>query len=166
MSRPKRRRKPSGCAHITPSTQIEGSPRGLIESLTEGFAYCKIILDDNGHPADWIHLAVNHAFERLIGRSDLIDKRAREVFPGIEVSDAKLLEICGRVALTGQPEKFDIKVEAIGKSLTISASSPDREHFVLLCDDISNRKQAELALETSKWDKLASAIARILRPAH
>jgi signal transduction histidine kinase len=66
-----------------------------------------------------------------------------EIIPGIRESDPTLFEIYGRVALTGQPERFEIFVQGLSMWFLISLYSPKREHFVAVFDAITERKQAE-----------------------
>lgn len=41
--------------------------RLLIESLSDGFAYHRIMTDSDGFPVDYIFLDVNSAFEKITG---------------------------------------------------------------------------------------------------
>ncbi len=78
--------------------------RSLFENMLNGFAYCKMLFEDN-RPRDFIYLLVNHAFEQLTGLKDVVGKKVSEVIPGLRESDPELFEIYGRVSLTGVPEK-------------------------------------------------------------
>jgi two-component system, NarL family, sensor kinase len=99
---------------------------------------------------DFIYLNVNKAFGDLTGLKDVIGKRVSEVIPGIRESAPELLETCGRVALTGTPERFEIYIESLQMWFSISAYSPLREYFVVIFDVITERKLAEAALRTSE----------------
>ena len=39
----------------------------LFANMIDGFAYCKMINDENGKPVDFIYLQINDAFERITG---------------------------------------------------------------------------------------------------
>jgi PAS domain-containing protein len=60
--------------------------RLLIENLPDGFAYCKMVLDNTGKPLDYIFLEVKSSFEALAGlpRDHIIGKKLTEVRLGIE----------------------------------------------------------------------------------
>jgi signal transduction histidine kinase len=73
-----------------------------------------------------------------------------EVIPGIRQSDPEIFEIYGRVALTGIPERFETYVESLGMWFSISAYSPQKEHFVAVFDVITERKRTEEALQLSE----------------
>ena len=123
--------------------------RLLFRNMLDGFAYCRMIFDERGHPADFVYLEVNDAFGALTGLRDVVGKRATEIFPGIRESHPELLETYGRVARTGHPERFETPFEPLGISLTISVYRPERDHFVAVFDDISERRRAEQERETT-----------------
>ena len=110
--------------------------------MLEGFAYCKMIYEA-GEPSDFIYLDVNRAFEQLTGLTGVRGKLVSEVIPGIRESNPELFEIYGRVASTGNPEKFETYVDGLGTWFAISVYSPKPEHFVAVFDNITERKQAE-----------------------
>ena len=62
--------------------------RRLLEFLPEWFFYSKMVYDEDDNPVDYIFLKVNYAFEILtdLSSEEVIDKRAREVFPDIDNS--------------------------------------------------------------------------------
>jgi len=130
--------------------QSEESYRYLFENMLEGFAYCRMLFDESGHPADFIYLNVNPAFDRIIGVTTVTGKPVTEVFPGIKEAFPELFEIYGRVASTGEPEIFDIDFKPSKKWLQISVYSPAKEYFVAIFEDITERKLAEEALSESE----------------
>ena len=115
----------------------------LFENMLNGFAYCRMIYDENGHPADFVYLDVNQAFENLTGLHEVINKKVSEVIPGIRESSPELFERYGRVASTGSPETFEIRIPEIGKYFFISAYSLEKGYFVAVTDNITERKLAE-----------------------
>ena len=117
----------------------------LFENLLNGFAYCRMLFEE-GRPADFIYLAVNPAFESQTGLKSVTGKKVTEVIPGIRESDPQLFEIYGRVALTGQPERFETFIQALQMWFSISVYSPAPEHFVAVFDVITERKRTEIAL--------------------
>ena len=123
--------------------------RSLFDNMVEGFAYCRMLFED-GQPKDFIYLEVNSTFEKLTGLKDVAGRKASEVIPGICESDPELLDRYGRVALTGQPERFEICVVALKMWLSISVYCPAPEHFVAVFDVITERKQAETKLAASQ----------------
>ncbi len=123
--------------------------RLLFDNMLEGFAYCKMLFHD-GQPQDFVYLDVNAAFGRLTGLKEVVGKKVTELIPGIRESNPEALEIYGRVALTGNPERFETYVEPLGHWFSVSAYSTTREHFVAVFDIITRRKRAEEALRDSE----------------
>ncbi|MFA7381825.1 MAG: PAS domain-containing protein [Desulfurivibrionaceae bacterium] len=120
----------------------------LFENMLSGLAYQKILFDDQGSPTDYLFLATNRAFEDHTGLQAVTGKKVTEVIPEIKKSHPELLEIYGRVATTGKPEKFELYFEPFRKWYVVSAYSPKKDHFVTIFDDITERKRAEENLQT------------------
>ncbi|MBF0558926.1 MAG: PAS domain S-box protein [Nitrospirae bacterium] len=120
--------------------------RGLFENMLDGYAYCKMVFED-GKAQDFIYLEVNHAFENLTGLRNVVGRRVTEVIPDIRESNKELFEMYGRVSLTGKSERFEIYIEALKMWFSISVYSPEREFFVAVFDNITERKKAEVTLK-------------------
>lgn len=129
--------------------QSEARYRSLFENMMHGFAYCKMLYDDRGRPVDFIYLDVNSSFNRLTGLENVIGKRVTEVIPGIKELHPELFEIYGRVASSGQPEKFEIELMPLQAWLAVSVYSTEKDYFVAIFDNITDRKRAEEALRES-----------------
>jgi len=117
--------------------------RLLFDNMLEGFAYCRILYDEDGRPVDYIHLAVNNTFEQLTGLKDVIGRPITEVIPGIREANPELFEIYGRVAQSGVPERFETMVPALGRHFSVSVHSVERGTFYVTFDNITARKRAE-----------------------
>jgi PAS domain S-box-containing protein len=122
--------------------------RSLFENMLNGFAYCQMLFED-GRPQDFIYLSVNKAFESLTGLKEVVGKKVSDVIPGIRESDNNLLEIYGRVALTGKPEFFEMFIKSLNDWYSISVYSPKKGFFVAVFDVITESKSAEEALRES-----------------
>ncbi len=123
--------------------------RRLFENLVEGYSYCKMIYE-NDRPVDWVFIDVNDSFERITGFKDVIAKPISQVAPGIIGEMPELLERYSRVALTGRPEKFEIFIKAIKAWFSVSVFSPERDYFVAVLDEITERKNAEKEIIAAK----------------
>ena len=119
--------------------------RSLFENMLSGYAYCKMLFDD-GSPHDFTYIEVNGAFEKLTGLMNVVGKKVSDVIPGIRESNPELLQIYGRVAQTGTPERFETYVEPLGQWFSVSVYSPEKECFIAVFDDITDRKAAQEAL--------------------
>ena len=133
--------------------------RGLFEVMLEGFALCEIICDQNGKPYDYRFLEANSAFEKILGitRDQALGKTAREVFPKLEDS---WIDVYGRVALTGEPARFDKFSQALDKHFEVVAFSPKPGQFAAIFQDITERMRTEkrVRLQSSALEAAASGI--------
>ncbi len=121
----------------------------LFREMLDGFALHEIICNESGEPVDYRFLAVNPAFERASGLrgEDIVGKTVLEVLPGTERS---WIRIYGRVALTGEPAVFDNYAAELQKHFVVTAFSPTIGQFACIFSDITDRKQAEVALLAAK----------------
>jgi len=129
--------------------------RTLFESLDEGFCVIEMLFDDNDKPIDYRFLEVNPAFEKQTGLVEAAGKTARELIPELEDF---WFEIYGKVALTGEPVRFEHGSEAINRWFEVSAfrtPEPQSRQVAILFQDISDRKQSEnLLLQQSEQMRL------------
>ena len=135
----------------------------LSANMMNGFAYHKIIFDRDGKPVDYVFLEVNEAFERLTGlkRQQILGKRVTEVLIGIEKDPADWICVYGKVALTGEPVKFENYSKGLDKWFVVSAFSLKKGYFVATFEEITQRKKAEQALRESQIDlNRAQAVAK------
>ena len=145
----------------TALAESELTYQSLFDNMLNGFAYCRMLFED-GKPSDFIYLHVNNAFETLTGLRSVVGKRVSEVIPGFQSADRNLLEIYGRVSLTGKPERFEYRVEALRMWFWISVYSPKQEYFIALFDVITDRKEAEEKIATY-ITQLEGAMEKTLR---
>ena len=123
--------------------------RSLFENMIEGYAYCRMLFE-NDRPYDFIYLDVNTAFGELTGLKNVVGSKVTEVIPGIRESNPELLEIYGRVALSGEPERFETYLATLGLWFSISVYSPGKRYFVAVFDNITERKQSEESLRETR----------------
>jgi PAS domain S-box-containing protein len=118
--------------------------RVLFENMPDAVAYCQMILEWD-KPADFIYLAVNSGFSSLTGASDVVGRRMSDLTSPYLTSgvDPALLEMYGRVSRTGVPEKLDYHSEHNHKWLHLSVFSPEEQFFVVITQDITQRKEEE-----------------------
>ncbi len=127
--------------------------------MTDAFALHEIVCDDQGRPCDYRFLEINPAFEQLTGlkRADVLGKTLKEVLPN---EDPKWLEVFGRVALSGEPARFENYSPILKKHFEVFAYSPAPRRFAALFEDISGRKQTEalLARERANLQTIFDAV--------
>lgn len=128
--------------------------RSLFDNMLHGFAYCKMLYDNN-QPHDFIYIEVNQAFCQLTGLANVVGKRASELMPGIRQANSELFEIYGRVAAGGKPEKFETYVAALDIWFSLSVYSAEKGYFSAIFDNVTPYKRAEAALRNSEAKLLA-----------
>ncbi|HEX9727628.1 MAG TPA: PAS domain S-box protein [Gemmatimonadales bacterium] len=124
--------------------------RGIFEHSLAGFALHRIVTDESGRPVDYTFLSVNKAFEELTGlkADQVVGRKVTEVLPGIERDP--FIETYGRVALTGQPERFESFATPLGRCYEVAAFSPRLGQFATIFHDITSRRATEAALRESE----------------
>ncbi|HEX5580226.1 MAG TPA: ATP-binding protein [Gemmatimonadaceae bacterium] len=134
----------------------EARYRTLFESIDQGFCVIEVLFerDDGtgegagpGKAVDYRFLEANPAFVAQTGLVDAVGQRMRELAPAHE---AHWFEIYGRVALTGEPTRFEAPAEALGRWYDVYAfriGAPEQRRVAVLFDNITARKQAETERE-------------------
>jgi PAS domain S-box-containing protein len=118
--------------------------RSLFENMAEGLSYCKILLDADGRPVDFLFIEQNQAFCEMTGLHNPEGKRISQMVPEIQEDNPELIETYGRVATTGRSEHFEIyRKPPRDKWFSIMAYSPKAKYFVAVLQDITERKQAD-----------------------
>jgi PAS domain S-box-containing protein len=116
----------------------------LFESIDEGFCIVEVIFDEAGEPIDYRFLEVNPAFERHTGLHDAAGRRMRELEPRHE---GHWFETYGRIALTGEPERFQNAAEHLGGRVfdvyAFRIGAPEERKVAILFTDITRRREAE-----------------------
>ncbi|ABS26558.1 ATP-binding protein [Anaeromyxobacter sp. Fw109-5] len=123
--------------------ESEARYRLLFDSIDEGFCIIEVLFDAAGAPADYRFVEVNRAFEKQTGLVDAAGKRMRELAPAHE---EHWFQIYGRVALTGEPIRFENRAEALGRVYDVYAfrvGPPEGRRVAILFSDISERKRVE-----------------------
>ena len=123
--------------------------RSLFTAMAEGFALHEIICDERGEPIDYRFLDINPAFEKETGlkREDVVGRLKSAVLPG---DDPDWLRIYGKVALTGEPVRFENYSSALGRHYEVHSYSPAPRRFATVFTDITRRKRIEQDLRESE----------------
>ncbi len=131
-------------------SKSEEQYRLLFENSIDGVALHQIIQDDSGKPVDYIFLQANETFGKQTGLKikDIAGKRVTEILPGTERTP--LIEVYGKVALSGRPVSFEQYFEPLKRHFHINAYQVGQGRFVTVFQDITERRMTELALQQSE----------------
>lgn len=130
--------------------ESEEKYRTLFNSIDEGFCTIEVLFDENDKPYDYRFLEVNPAFEQQTGIKNGIGRTILEFAPQHEPF---WFEIYGRIARTGEAERFEHEAAALGKFYDVYAfrvGLPGSNRLAIIFSDISKRKNAEKALQESE----------------
>ena len=122
----------------------------LYTSMDEGFCIVEVLFDEDRQPIDYRFLDVNPAFEQQTGLRGALGQTMRELVPAIEPFSS---QVYGRVALTGEPTRFEAHVESMGRWFDVNAFAVgplENRHVAVLFTDITERKRTEEALRQSE----------------
>lgn len=121
--------------------------RTLFASIDSGFCVVELRFDAPDGRADYRVVEANPAFYRQTGFPEAILGRwLREAAPALE---EHWYDIYGRVARTGEPERFERASDMLGRWFDVYAfriGPPERRRVAVLFNDISARRSAEARL--------------------
>lgn len=122
----------------------------MFQHAISGIGVQRMVWDASGRPVDYIFLDANPAFETHTGLrvGDILGKRVTEVIPGIEKTG--LIELYGRVVLTGEPLNFEQFVEPLGRHYAISVYRIVEDRFATVFSDVTEHKRIELTLRDNE----------------
>ena len=157
------------CADVTEDIRtrqlLKQSYGTVVESMDEGLAVIRIMLDAAGKPVDYLFVEVNPSFERQTGLVNAVGHTARHLVPTLE---ERWFEIYGKVALTGESVRFLEGSEPMNRWFEVYATpvGPREDLMVaLMFRDVSDRIRGEQALRTAdrRKDEFLAMLAHELR---
>jgi len=131
----------------------------LLNQSPMGYAYHKIICDQEGLPIDYEFVEVNGMFEKLTGlkKIEIIGKKITDVLPDILKSSFDWIGYYGDVALNGTEQEFEQYSEPLHRWYRINVFSPEKGYFVTSFVDITKEKEQLDELQKNK-DRLANIL--------
>ena len=124
--------------------------RMLFDEMLDAYALFEVITNQDGQPGDFRFLSVNARLVDMIGKEN--DKAFTglcigEVFP--EAQDNWLATL-SQVALSGNPVSFELYTQHTGRYYEVKVFCPISGQVACIFADISDHKQAEVALRRSE----------------
>ncbi|SEO33157.1 PAS domain-containing protein [Duganella sp. CF517] len=141
--------------------------RNLFDAMDQGFSVIDVIFDDAGAAVDYKVLEMNPAGIAIYGLGDVVGKTIKEVVPHI---GSYWIDTYAKVALTGQPVRFENQAQSSGRWFEGYASrvgDADSRKVALLFTDVSVRKENEarlrrLAADLSEVDRRKTEFLAVL----
>ena len=128
----------------------ETTYRSLFENMLNSVAHARIIYAD-GVPVDMEYLAVNPAFYEVTGIGEqVVGRRISEVIPDYCRDNPESLEIFAKVAATGEPTRWEHYLTTLDRWFSFAIYSPAPGEVIIVTENISQRKKAELRLQESE----------------
>jgi PAS domain S-box-containing protein len=122
----------------------ENRYHSLFNSLDAGFCVVELKFDESGAPRDYRFVEVNEAFVRQTGLKEATGKWMRDLAPDHE---QHWFDIYGKVALTGEPVRFEHEAHALGHRWydvhAFRIGAPGAHQVAILFNDITSRRSAE-----------------------
>jgi len=124
----------------------------LLDSTDEGFALCKIILNENGEAVDYIFILINSTFEKIlkIKKGQAAGKKASQLFPDFKDFSPQWLKLYGEVAIKEKPAKLEGYSPQLNIWFEVSVYSPKKDYFIVIFNDVTGRKQMEEQLHENE----------------
>jgi len=122
----------------------------LIEDLPIGYAYHRVICNEDGVACDYEFIEVNSAFEALteLQGSDIVGRRITEILPGIRTSGFDWVEFYSDIAINGGRKEFEHYAEPLQRWYQGTVYSPEKYYFVTYFTDITKHRIDEDELRT------------------
>lgn len=120
--------------------------RALFHNKTQALVECRIILDAQGRPIDYLHVTANDASCRMLGlpREQLEGSRITELFPSVNTEAPELVIQLGKVALEGAEASLEVYFTPSAQWFSVYAYSSVPGEFTAIFTDITAQKQADL----------------------
>jgi two-component sensor histidine kinase len=115
--------------------------RAILNAIDHGFCVIEVLFDTADRPLDYRFLEVNAAFAAQTGLDDPVGRTMLSLRPDHE---RHWFELYGRVALTGEPLRFEREAAALGRWYAVYAfriDAPEDRRVAILFNDITAQKR-------------------------
>ena len=136
----------------------------LMEDSPIGYAYHRIICDEEGIPCAYEFIEGNIAFEKLTGliRSGILGRRVPGIPPGIRGSGLNWMELYGDIEINEDKKEFEQFSKSLNKWYRVNVYSPEKNYFITHFIDISREKAQLDELKNLKEEKADRAAELVI----
>jgi two-component system, cell cycle sensor histidine kinase and response regulator CckA len=121
--------------------------QAILDALSEGIAYCRVIYDADGTPVDWEYIAANQALRNLLGGIDVVGRTATTTLPGLADGSHSLLEGMKQVTATGRAASLEYYAPRIGKWVRVTGSVTSPGYILAVVADVTDQKRTDLVMQ-------------------
>lgn len=117
--------------------------------MGQGYCELELVRDEAGRAVYQRYIALYPAFERLFGIpvAEAQGRTASEVFAGLEPCWHEAFD---RIAHHGRPERIEHVVASLDRAFEVFVYPMGDDHLTVMYEDVTARRQAELALQASE----------------
>jgi len=124
--------------------------RSLFENMMNSVVHARVIFQGET-PVDMEYISTNPAFATVTGITEsVIGRKISEVIPSYCENNQEALELFGRVAATGVSTSWEHYLRELNRWFSFMIYSPNHGEIIIVTENITERKQAELALRDSE----------------
>jgi two-component system cell cycle sensor histidine kinase/response regulator CckA len=130
--------------------ESEAKYRLLFDSMDEGFCLVEVLFDPQGNAIDHRFLDVNPSFGYHTGLVNAKGRCAHDLVPNLDKSWS---ETYAQVSASGQAVRFENYVKALHRWFDVFVfpfSTPEQHQVAVLFRNVTERRQAEVALQDSE----------------
>ncbi len=136
--------------------QSDETFRAMFRSLPVAVMHGRLIFEGD-RPADFEILRVNPAFYAISGLVEVEGRRVTDIVNRNAADFQEWLDLLARIVRTGSPERFEVYADDRDAWYANTVYSPALGEFVVVSEDVTQRKRAERALLNGKA-KLEAAL--------
>lgn len=144
--------------------ESEGKLAALFAAMTELVVLHDLVFDDQGKPVNYRISDCNKAFTDITGikREAAVGRLATEIY---QMQAAPYLDEYSRVAITGEPYRFETYYAPMDRHFWISVVSPGRNKFATISADITANKimQELIATKNRELEQMVYIASHDLR---